>query len=196
MERDDMDAHGLEEWTLRFGAARRRLGACFVQPKIIEIARWHAAHGESRDVTNTILHEIAHALAGAKAGRRLVHRTRGAGAARARRDRRRVRRRHGEGPRARDGSALRGEHRRRAPGHRVGEDGAKRAGETRATAHAPAKGTASGAGQGAHRSAARAPARGPGRWPHRRAQPRAPRGRLRHAAAPGRAGGAASDRYR
>ena len=63
-----MDAHGLEQWTLRFGAARRRLGACFVQPKIIEIARWHAAHGESRDVTNTILHEIAHALAGAKAG--------------------------------------------------------------------------------------------------------------------------------
>ena len=63
-----MDAHGLEAWTLRFGAARRRLGACFVQPKIIEIARWHAAHGESRDVTNTILHEIAHALAGAKAG--------------------------------------------------------------------------------------------------------------------------------
>ena len=63
-----MDAHGLEAWTLRFGAARRRLGACFVRQKTIEIARWHAAHDESRDVTNTILHEIAHALAGAKAG--------------------------------------------------------------------------------------------------------------------------------
>ena len=63
-----MDAHGLKQWTLRFAAARRRLGACFVQPKIIEIARWHAVHGESRDVTDTILHEIAHALAGAKAG--------------------------------------------------------------------------------------------------------------------------------
>ncbi|MDD9982299.1 MAG: SprT-like domain-containing protein [Gammaproteobacteria bacterium] len=63
-----MDAHGLEEWTLRFGAAQRRLGACLERPKIIEIARWHAAHGEPRQVTDTVLHEIAHALAGANAG--------------------------------------------------------------------------------------------------------------------------------
>ena len=63
-----MDAHGLEEWILRFGAAQRRLGACLEQPKIIEIARWHAAHDEPRQVTDTVLHEIAHALAGAHAG--------------------------------------------------------------------------------------------------------------------------------
>ena len=128
--------------------------------------------------------------------RRLVRRTRRAGAARARRDHRGVRRRHGEGPRARHGAPLRGEHRRCAPRARAGKDGEERGRETRATAHAPAKGKASGAGQGAHRGAARAPARGPGRWPHRRAQPRAARGRLRHAAAPGRVGGLASHRYR
>ena len=63
-----MDAHGLDEWTLRFGAAQRRLGACLEQPKIIEIARWHAVHDEPGQVTDTILHEIAHALAGASAG--------------------------------------------------------------------------------------------------------------------------------
>ena len=63
-----MDAHGLEAWTFRFGARQRRLGACLAQAKIIEIARWHAVRGEARDVTDTILHEIAHALAGAKAG--------------------------------------------------------------------------------------------------------------------------------
>ena len=63
-----MDAHGLEGWTLRFGAAQARLGACLEQPKIIEIARWHAAHDEPGQVTDTILHEIAHALAGADAG--------------------------------------------------------------------------------------------------------------------------------
>ena len=32
-----MDAHGLEEWTFRFAASQRRLGACLAQPKIIEI---------------------------------------------------------------------------------------------------------------------------------------------------------------
>ena len=63
-----MDAHGLEEWTFRFGAAQRRLGACLEQPKIIEMARWHAAHDEPGQVTDTVLHEIAHAIAGANAG--------------------------------------------------------------------------------------------------------------------------------
>ena len=63
-----MDAHGLEEWTFRFGAAQQRLGACFEPPKIIEIARWHAVRDEPGQVTDTILHEIAHALAGANAG--------------------------------------------------------------------------------------------------------------------------------
>ena len=32
-----MDAYGLETWTFRFAASRRRLGACHTQPKIIEI---------------------------------------------------------------------------------------------------------------------------------------------------------------
>ena len=63
-----MDAHGLQEWTLRFGAAPRRLGACFEQPRIIEIARWHAARDEPRQVIDTVLHEIAHAIAGVTAG--------------------------------------------------------------------------------------------------------------------------------
>ena len=63
-----MDAHGLEEWTLRFGAAQRSLGACLEQLKIIEIARWHAARSEPRQVTDPILHEIAHAIAGVNAG--------------------------------------------------------------------------------------------------------------------------------
>ena len=45
-----MDAHGLEEWTLRFGAAQRSLGACLEQLKIVEIARWHAARSEPRQV--------------------------------------------------------------------------------------------------------------------------------------------------
>ena len=63
-----MDVHGLEEWTLRFSAAQRRLGACLEQPEIIEIARRHAARGDPRQVTDTILHEIAHAIAGANAG--------------------------------------------------------------------------------------------------------------------------------
>ena len=67
------DPRAAEAVGANLGREARLLGATLdhlerTQPKIIEIARWHAAHGESRDVTNTILHEIAHALAGAKPG--------------------------------------------------------------------------------------------------------------------------------
>ena len=62
-----MDAHGLEGWTFRFSAAERRLGACLGRAKIIELSRRHAVRGAPGEVRDTILHEIAHALAGAKA---------------------------------------------------------------------------------------------------------------------------------
>ena len=62
-----MDEHGLHEWTFRFSAARGRLGECRERERLIRLSRRHAVNGGPREVRDTILHEIAHALAGAKA---------------------------------------------------------------------------------------------------------------------------------
>ena len=66
--RELMDRNGLQEWSLRFGNARKKLGECRTKEKLIVLSRAHAMEGAPADVTDTILHEIAHALAGPKAG--------------------------------------------------------------------------------------------------------------------------------
>ena len=63
-----MDEHGLGNWTFGFGAARRTIGLCNEKEQVIQLARHHAANDPPGQVTDTILHEIAHALAGASAG--------------------------------------------------------------------------------------------------------------------------------
>ena len=65
--RSRMDRHGLEDWTFRFSAAETRLGECREPERVIQLSVWHAVTAEPRDATDTILHEIAHALAGANA---------------------------------------------------------------------------------------------------------------------------------
>ena len=62
-----MDEHGLGGWTFRFSAAESRLGECREREKVIRLSRRHAVNGDPREVRDTILHEIAHALAGAEA---------------------------------------------------------------------------------------------------------------------------------
>ena len=62
-----MDEHGLHDWTFRFSAAESRLGECRERERLIRLSRRHAVNGDPRAVRDTILHEIAHALAGAKA---------------------------------------------------------------------------------------------------------------------------------
>ena len=62
-----MDRHGLEDWTFRFSAAETRLGECRESEQVIQLSVRHAVTAEPRDVTDTILHEVAHALAGANA---------------------------------------------------------------------------------------------------------------------------------
>lgn len=66
--RELMDRYGLDEWTLRFNGARKKLGECRPRQKLILISRVHALNEAPGQVTDTILHEIAHALAGPKAG--------------------------------------------------------------------------------------------------------------------------------
>ena len=60
--------HGLAGWSLRFNSSRKNLGQCRYRQKLILLSRSHAVEGTQREVTDTILHEIAHALAGPAAG--------------------------------------------------------------------------------------------------------------------------------
>ena len=66
--RQMMDEHGLRAWSLYFSHGRRLLGKCVYRDQAIFISRHHAVNHQPEQVNDTILHEIAHALAGSKAG--------------------------------------------------------------------------------------------------------------------------------
>ena len=59
--------HGLHEWSFGWAKTKRRQGACNYRSKRIEIAEYYATHNPPEKVLDTLLHEIAHALAGPKA---------------------------------------------------------------------------------------------------------------------------------
>ena len=59
--------HGLHEWSFGWAKTKRRQGACSYRSKRIEIAEYYATHNPPEKVLDTLLHEIAHALAGPKA---------------------------------------------------------------------------------------------------------------------------------
>jgi hypothetical protein len=63
-----MAEHGLGGWTFRFGRSKRRLGMCDHRRKCIEIAAYYAYFTPEGLVKDTLLHEVAHALAGPGAG--------------------------------------------------------------------------------------------------------------------------------
>ena len=68
MARRLMDEHGLTGWTVAFGEARKRLGDCHFRHHVIRISRAHALEGSGEQIRDTVLHEIAHAIAGYEAG--------------------------------------------------------------------------------------------------------------------------------
>lgn len=63
-----MAKHGLQGWTFGLSEAKRQLGVCKYRRKRIEIAEYYARNSSPESVLDTLLHEIAHALAGPKAG--------------------------------------------------------------------------------------------------------------------------------
>ena len=67
MARALMDEHGLADWTFAFLEAERRLGDCHFQDRVIRLGRAHALDGSEAEIRDTVLHEIAHALAGPEA---------------------------------------------------------------------------------------------------------------------------------
>ncbi len=60
--------HGLKGWTFATTRAKRRLGACNYGAKRIEISEYYAKNNSRESIIDTLLHEIAHALAGPAAG--------------------------------------------------------------------------------------------------------------------------------
>ena len=67
MARSLMDEHGLGAWTFAFFEAERRLGDCHYQERLIRVSRTHALEAGEAEIRDTVLHEIAHALAGPEA---------------------------------------------------------------------------------------------------------------------------------
>lgn len=54
----------LPGWTFAFNRQRRTLGLCRYREQRIELSRHHAARGSMEQAEKTVLHEIAHGLAG------------------------------------------------------------------------------------------------------------------------------------
>jgi predicted SprT family Zn-dependent metalloprotease len=63
-----MDLHGLHKWDLRFDHARNRCGACHFSRRELSISKHFVRLNDMDEVRQTVLHEIAHALAGPRTG--------------------------------------------------------------------------------------------------------------------------------
>lgn len=63
-----MDRNGLADWSFGFNGAAKKLGVCRYRQKEILLSRKHAVEGSLDQITDTIMHEIAHALVGPGAG--------------------------------------------------------------------------------------------------------------------------------
>jgi len=57
-----------ESWSFEFDNAKRRAGLCDYQRKRISVSRYLAARFDDDEIHQTLLHEVAHALAGHEAG--------------------------------------------------------------------------------------------------------------------------------
>ena len=63
----ELQKHGLKHWSFGLAKTKRRQGVCKFHDRRIEIAEYYALHNSPEKVLDTLLHEIAHALAGPKA---------------------------------------------------------------------------------------------------------------------------------
>lgn len=65
-----MNQHGLGHWVFQWDRAKRRLGCCNYQRCTISLSLHYVLRGdiEMAEIEDTILHEIAHAIAGSAAG--------------------------------------------------------------------------------------------------------------------------------
>lgn len=61
-----MALHGLAGWSFRFNDAPRGAASCKYRIRVIEMSRQYALRAPDGERTDTLLHEIAHALVGRK----------------------------------------------------------------------------------------------------------------------------------
>ena len=67
--REQLSKYGLDDWSFAWHRKRRAFGSCSYPLKTIYISLHFVEAGESEGVLkDTVLHEIAHAIAGASAG--------------------------------------------------------------------------------------------------------------------------------
>jgi predicted SprT family Zn-dependent metalloprotease len=59
-----MAQHGLHEWSFAFNRRKQALGLCRYAVKTIELSIYFVDGNGSEEISETILHEIAHALVG------------------------------------------------------------------------------------------------------------------------------------
>jgi SprT protein len=63
-----LPAHGLHGWSFRFNRSRVNLGLCRYGLRLIELSVYFVERNPPEMVKDTLLHEIAHGLAGREAG--------------------------------------------------------------------------------------------------------------------------------
>lgn len=63
-----LEEQGLRGWTVRLSKAKGSLGHCEHSNKTIALSRHWLAVLDDEEIINTIIHEVAHAIAGYKAG--------------------------------------------------------------------------------------------------------------------------------
>jgi hypothetical protein len=68
MSREAMNDNGLGHWTFQWDRSRSRFGVCKHGPRVISMSEHLVKLNDRANVLDTVLHEIAHALAGPGAG--------------------------------------------------------------------------------------------------------------------------------
>jgi SprT protein len=68
LARDLLAAHGLHDWSFRLNRSKVNLGLCKYGQRTIELSTHFVEHNSDEAIRDTLLHEIAHALAGRAAG--------------------------------------------------------------------------------------------------------------------------------
>ena len=54
----------LKDWSISIDHSKRRAGACFYNTQILSFSKTYLRKAEKKDIKDTLLHEIAHALVG------------------------------------------------------------------------------------------------------------------------------------